>query len=140
MLRRDLYLNNVATDLIEVDVENPSEEVIERAVRAIARGEVVGVPTDALYVMMADPLNLLAVGRVFQAKGRESVRSLPLLVNDVLMAEDLAKELSSRSLYPCAAFLARPTHDDCAGASRSSTEGHRKYRPPWFAPVHLQAR
>ena len=46
--------------------------------------------------MMADPLNLLAVGRVFQAKGRESVRSLPLLVNDVLMAEDLAKELSSR--------------------------------------------
>src|SRR5689334_5549323 len=45
---------------------------------------------------MADPLNLLAVARVFQAKGRESIRSLPLVINDVLMAEDLAKDLTSR--------------------------------------------
>jgi L-threonylcarbamoyladenylate synthase len=57
---------------------------------------VIGVPTDALYVIMADPLNLLAVARVFQAKGRESIRSLPLVINDILMAEDLAKDLSSR--------------------------------------------
>src|SRR4051794_16630271 len=54
------------------------------------------MPTDALYTIMADPLNLLAVGRVFKAKGRDNVRSLPLMVNDVLMAEELAKELSSR--------------------------------------------
>jgi L-threonylcarbamoyladenylate synthase len=86
----------VATDLIEVDSEKPSEEVVDRAALAIARGQVIGVPTDALYVIMADPLNLLAVARVFQAKGRESIRSLPLVINDVLMAEDLAKDLSSR--------------------------------------------
>ena len=55
-----------------------------------------GVPTDALYMLVADPLNLQAVGRVFAAKGRESVRSLPLAVSDTLMAEDLAKELNSR--------------------------------------------
>jgi len=56
----------------------------------------VGVPTDALYVLVADPLNLHAVGRVFAAKGRESVRSLPLAISDVLMAEDLSSELNSR--------------------------------------------
>ena len=55
-----------------------------------------GVPTDALYTLMADPLNLHAVGRVFAAKGRETVRSLPLAVSDTLMAEELAKELNSR--------------------------------------------
>jgi L-threonylcarbamoyladenylate synthase len=86
----------VATDLIEVDIDNPSDEVVDRAARAISRGLVVGVPTEALYTLIADPLNLQAVGRVFQAKGRETVRSLPLLINDVLMAEDLAKDLSSR--------------------------------------------
>jgi L-threonylcarbamoyladenylate synthase len=86
----------VATDLIEFDIENPAEDVIERAAVAVNRGAVIGVPTDALYTLMADPLNLQAVGRVFKAKGREYIRSLPLLVNDVLMAEDLAKDLSSR--------------------------------------------
>ncbi len=54
------------------------------------------MPTDALYVLVADPFNLQAVGKVFATKGRETVRSLPLAVSDVLMAEDLAKELTSR--------------------------------------------
>jgi L-threonylcarbamoyladenylate synthase len=86
----------VATDLIEIDVENPYHGAIERAVEEVARGRVVGVPTDALYTLVADPLNLQAVGRVFAAKGREIERALPLAVSDVLMAEELAKELSSR--------------------------------------------
>jgi L-threonylcarbamoyladenylate synthase len=86
----------VATDLIEIDVENPYHGAIERAVEEVVRGRVVGVPTDALYTLVADPLNLQAVGRVFAAKGRENERALPLAVSDVLMAEELAKELSSR--------------------------------------------
>jgi L-threonylcarbamoyladenylate synthase len=86
----------VATDLIEIDVENPDPSAIDRAVKEIERGRVVGVPTDALYVLVADPFNLHAVGKVFNSKGREAVRSLPLAVSDTLMAEDLAKELNSR--------------------------------------------
>ena len=86
----------MATDLVEINFDNPQPEIIERAVREVERGKVVGVPTDALYVLVADPMNLHAVGGVFAAKGRESVRSLPLAISDVLMAEDLAKELSSR--------------------------------------------
>ncbi len=69
---------------------------IERAAAAVRRGEVVAIPTDALYVLVADPLNLHAVGRVFAAKGRETTRSLPLLVSDVVMAEELSKEVSAR--------------------------------------------
>jgi len=45
---------------------------------------------------VCDPLNLHAVGRIFAAKGRETSRSLPLLVSDVVMAEDLARETSPR--------------------------------------------
>jgi L-threonylcarbamoyladenylate synthase len=86
----------VATDLIEIDPERPSMRAIERAAAAVRRGEVVAIPTDALYTLVADPLNLHAVGRVFAAKGRESIRSLPLLVSDIVMAEELASEVSAR--------------------------------------------
>jgi L-threonylcarbamoyladenylate synthase len=86
----------LATDLIETDQQQPSPETMERAAAAIRRGDVVVIPTDALYTIVADPLNLHAVGKVFAAKGREIHRSLPLLVSDILMAEDLAKEVNSR--------------------------------------------
>jgi L-threonylcarbamoyladenylate synthase len=86
----------LATDLIEVDPDQPMEEAIERAAAQIRRGDVVAIPTEALYTLVADPLNLHAVGRVFAAKGREIHRALPLLVNGQYMAEELAKELSAR--------------------------------------------
>jgi L-threonylcarbamoyladenylate synthase len=86
----------VATDLIEIDVEVPGMRAIERAAAEIRRGGVVAIPTDALYALVCDPLNLHAVGNIFAAKGRSAERALPLLVSDVLMAEELAKEVSSR--------------------------------------------
>jgi L-threonylcarbamoyladenylate synthase len=86
----------VATDLIEIDSEQPAVEAIERAAVAIRRGEIVAIPTESLYCIVADPYNLHAVGRVFNAKGREPHRSLPLFVQDFLMAEELVSELPAR--------------------------------------------
>lgn len=86
----------MATDLIEIDASNPLPEAIERAAQHLRRGDVVAIPTEALYVLVADPLNLNAVGRVFSAKGREIHRALPLLISGTFMAEELARELSSR--------------------------------------------
>ncbi len=62
----------------------------------IRRGGIVAIPTNALYALVCDPLNLRAVGRIFNAKGREPNRALPMLVTDVVMAEDLAKEITPR--------------------------------------------
>lgn len=84
------------TDLLEVDQADPAEGVIAAAAAAILRGKVVAIPTDGLYSLVADPFNLQAVGLVFAAKGREQVRSLPLLVSDVPMAEELCAEVSAR--------------------------------------------
>ncbi len=86
----------MATDLIEIDQESPSEASIERAVSAIRQGKIVAIPTEALYLLIADPMNLHAITRVFQAKGRETVRSLPMLVSDTLMVEELVREMSMR--------------------------------------------
>jgi len=86
----------MATDLVEINPEEPQPEVLERAAAAVRRGKVVAIPTDALYTLVADPFNLGAVAQVFQAKGREPHRSLPILVGDLMMAEELASELSNR--------------------------------------------
>ena len=86
----------MTTDLIEITQDSPDPAAIERAAAAIRRGEVIAIPTDALYTLVADPFNLQAVGRVFQAKGREPQRSLPLIVSDIQMGEELVKETNSR--------------------------------------------
>jgi L-threonylcarbamoyladenylate synthase len=88
--------NQVATDLIEIDAEQPDPDAIAQAAATLRKGRVVAIPTDALYTLVADPFNLGAVRNVFTAKGRDLRRSLPLLINDTLMAEDLATELSTR--------------------------------------------
>jgi L-threonylcarbamoyladenylate synthase len=86
----------MATDLVEINPDDPQPAALERAAAAVRRGKVVAIPTDALYTLVADPYNLRAVTGVFQAKGRETQRSLPILVRDTLMAEDLASELNKR--------------------------------------------
>ena len=86
----------MATDLVEIDPQDPQPEALERAAAAVRRGKVVAIPTDALYLLVADPFNLRAVTGVFQAKGRESSRALPILIRDAMMAEELAGELTAR--------------------------------------------
>jgi L-threonylcarbamoyladenylate synthase len=84
------------TQIIETSTDNPDPEALERAAEAIRRGKVVAIPTDALYVLAADPFQLQAVAGVFRAKGREAHRSLPILVDTLQMAEDYAVNLTSR--------------------------------------------
>jgi L-threonylcarbamoyladenylate synthase len=86
----------MATDLVEIDPEDPQPEALERAAAAVRRGQVVAIPTDALYLLVADPFNLHSVTGVFQAKGREPNRALPILIRDTMMAEELASELTAR--------------------------------------------
>lgn len=98
----------VSTDLIEIDQENPSQEAVARAAVVIRRGGVVAIPTDALYMLVADPYNLHAVGQVFKAKKREVHRSLPLLVDDTVMAEELAAEITKRFMLLARHFWPGP--------------------------------
>src|SRR3954464_14222478 len=86
----------MATDLVEINPEEPQPEVLERAAAAVRRGKVVAIPSDALYTLVADPFNLRAVTQAFKAKGRELNRSLPILVRDIMMAEEFAGELNNR--------------------------------------------
>jgi L-threonylcarbamoyladenylate synthase len=98
----------MTTDLIEIDQDQPSPQAIARAASIIRSGGLVAIPTDALYTLVADPFNLHAVASVFQAKGRETNRALPLLVSDVVMAEELSTELTGQFFFLARRFWPGP--------------------------------
>ena len=54
-----------------------------RAAAVIRAGGLVAFPTDTLYALAADPFNQVAVGAVFDAKGRVSGQPMPLVAADV---------------------------------------------------------
>ena len=63
---------------------------IQAAAQALARGELVGLPTETVYGLGADADNPLAVARVFAAKGRPSDHPLIVHVADASQAERYA--------------------------------------------------
>ncbi len=86
----------MATDLIEINPAAPSCQALDRAEKAIRAGKIVAIPTDALYALVADPFSVPAVRKVYEAKDREIQRALPILVRDVIMVEELAREITPR--------------------------------------------
>jgi L-threonylcarbamoyladenylate synthase len=108
----------VATDLIETDPQEPYRGAIDRAAAILRRGGVVAIPTDALYSLVCDPLSLKAVGRIFEAKGREANRALPMIVDGIVMAEELATEVSSQFRLLARRFWPGPLTIITQGSSR----------------------
>ncbi len=71
--------------------------IIEDAAGAVRSGEVVGVPTDTLYGLAADPFDQNALERIFVIKGRPGVKPLAVLVADLDQAQQIAA-FSDRAL------------------------------------------
>jgi len=67
------------------------EYALQHAVHLILRGKVVAFPTDTFYGLGADPFNLAAVSEIFRIKGRTADRPIPLLVDSIDQAMDLAQ-------------------------------------------------
>src|SRR5258708_22709474 len=70
-------------ELLRVDAQSPQNEVLRYAADFLARGCVVGIPTDTFYGLAADPFNLAAVGEIYSAKGRAEKRALPIFVHSL---------------------------------------------------------
>jgi L-threonylcarbamoyladenylate synthase len=64
---------------------------LDRAIAAIRNREVVGVPTDTVYGIGADPLSEEAVTRLFELKGRPELKPVGLLVASIEQAEAIGE-------------------------------------------------
>jgi tRNA threonylcarbamoyl adenosine modification protein (Sua5/YciO/YrdC/YwlC family) len=53
---------------------------VSAAARAIKRGELVGVPTDTVYGLAADPYDEAALEKLYSLKGREDNKPIAILV------------------------------------------------------------
>lgn len=85
-------------ELVKISAVSPDSNAIHHVVDLIHRGRVVGVPTDTFYALAADPFNLAAVEEIYRVKGRPENRALPILVNSLEQAVDLARELPENFL------------------------------------------
>ena len=83
-------------EVILIRAEDPQDHLMEYCANAIQRGELVAIPSDTLYCLIADPLNLAAVSKVFEAKSRAWDRSLPFFVDSIDQVEKLAQNVPSQ--------------------------------------------
>ena len=69
----------------------PTEENLNLAAEMIKKGEIVAFPTETVYGLGADGLNVDACRKIFIAKGRPSDKPLSLHVASLEMAEKIAR-------------------------------------------------
>lgn len=74
----------------------PTHENLRQAAKLIKRGEIVAFPTETVYGLGADGLNVAACQKIFAAKGRPSDKPLSLHVASLEMVERVA-EISARA-------------------------------------------
>jgi tRNA threonylcarbamoyl adenosine modification protein (Sua5/YciO/YrdC/YwlC family) len=106
---------------------------IDAAVAAVREGGIVGLPTDTVYGIGADPLNDQAVERLFEIKGRPEHKPVGILVSGIEQAlticeiEGAALELA-RMYWPGALTLIvtpRVILADWVGDAQAETLGVR---------------
>lgn len=66
-----------------VDPVAPDAEAIEGAVDTLLNGGVVAVATDTVYGLAVNATNARAARRLYDLKGREEARPIPLLIGDM---------------------------------------------------------
>ena len=88
---------------MQTEILQPTEENLLRAAELIKRGELVAFPTETVYGLGANGLNVEACRKIFAAKGRPSDKPLSLHVASLEMVERVAK-ISSTAEKLFAAF------------------------------------
>ena len=76
---------------MQTKILQPTQENLLRAAELIKRGELVAFPTETVYGLGADGLNVEACRKIFSAKGRPSDKPLSLHVANLEMVERVAK-------------------------------------------------
>ncbi len=76
---------------LQTEILQPTAENLLRAAELIKRGEIVAFPTETVYGLGANGLNVDACKKIFAAKGRPSDKPLSLLVANLEQAARVAK-------------------------------------------------
>jgi len=96
------------TKVLHISPENPESEIISRAADVLRAGGLVAFPTETVYGLGADVLNLDAVKKVFEAKGRPSDNPLIVHIATAAQLEDIVDEMPEKGRTLADAFWPGP--------------------------------
>lgn len=87
------------------DWNDLDDVIIQKAIDALKQGSAVVFPTDTVYGLGVDALNIKAVERLFRIKKRPAAKPVPIMVRDFAMAKKLVyltrdKEKILNSVWP----------------------------------------
>jgi L-threonylcarbamoyladenylate synthase len=106
------------TVVLDARGDPPPSSIIEAATEALRGGDIVGIPTDTVYGLAADPWHTGAADRLFLVKGRPRNVELPVLVAGEEQALRLvtavpagARRLMAR-FWPGALTIVLPRRDE----------------------------
>jgi L-threonylcarbamoyladenylate synthase len=74
---------NVKIRIEKIDAFHPDSSVLEQAARLITRGEVVVCPTDTGYAFSVNAIDIKAVAKVFNLKGRSYSNPIHVAVSSI---------------------------------------------------------
>ncbi|KPL78299.1 hypothetical protein ADN00_07525 [Ornatilinea apprima] len=104
------------TNVLTVHSQNPEHAVIAEAARVIQSGRLAAFPTETVYGLGANALDVQAVLRIFAAKGRPSHDPLIVHIADLSMLEQVARDvpeearLLAEHFWPGPLTLILPKH------------------------------
>ena len=81
--------------IVPVGGDPPSPAALNQAIEVLTQGRPIGLPTDTVYGLAADPFLPGAADRLFEAKRRPRTVNLPVLVSGVDQALALATAVPS---------------------------------------------
>lgn len=85
-------------DTIKTKLLDDSDENIKFCADLLSRGEVVGIPTETVYGLAGDALNIKAIKKIFIAKGRPQDNPLIVHIANLEMLYDLVKNVPDVAL------------------------------------------
>ena len=96
------------TSIVAAHGDPPPEKAIAVAVDALRQGDIIGVPTDTVYGLAADPWHSGASDRLFLVKGRPRSVELPVFVGGHDQALELTEALPEAAQRLMAEFWPGP--------------------------------
>jgi 5-(carboxyamino)imidazole ribonucleotide mutase len=99
-----------------LEAENPRYEIIEKAADYILDGGVIGLPTDTVYGLACDSTNEKAVKKLFDLKGRDQDKPIPVLIDGIRTLQKLVRGIAPEvqkmleELWPGALTVIFPKH------------------------------
>ena len=105
-------------NILEAHGDPPPAEAIAAAAAALSEGDIIGIPTDTVYGLAADPWHSGAADRLFLLKGRPRHVELPLLVATEAQALELTTSVPAsarrlmKAFWPGALTIVLPRRPD----------------------------